>query len=144
MVLKLPATISCTLEKPRVIPFSVTSSSDDSAAFSTSSASSLWSAARVIEAEQMLINCRSSDLSLTMRTYSSIDSRRGRPSVSEASHATPPTDSISLRRASSSLSVTMSTTWLWSMSSPMRAKTRWCAISAKSSERSELAASLYA
>jgi hypothetical protein len=47
---------------------------------------------------------------LTMRTYSSMERRRGRPSVREANQATPPTDSISLRRASSSERVTMSTT----------------------------------
>jgi hypothetical protein len=56
MVLKEPATMSWTLEKPRVIPFSVTSRRADSAALRTSRASSLWSAARVMELEQMLMS----------------------------------------------------------------------------------------
>jgi hypothetical protein len=64
--------------------FSPTTMSWDSAALRTSSAVSLWSAARAMAAEQMSMSWRSRLLSLTMRMYSSMTGRRGRPSVSEA------------------------------------------------------------
>ena len=65
------------------MPFSETSISACSVPLRTSSASSLWSAARAIAVWQMVMTCRKSDLSLTMRTYSSTLSWCGRPSVSE-------------------------------------------------------------
>ena len=45
----------------------------------TSMASSLWSAARAMAAEQMAMSLRSRLLSLTMRMYSSMTGRRGKP-----------------------------------------------------------------
>ena len=72
------------LEAARSMPFSLTSSSCVSAAPSTSSAVSLWSAARAIAAEQIPISFRSRLLSLTIRMYSSMTGRSGRPSVSDA------------------------------------------------------------
>ena len=78
------------------MPFSLTSSSASPPSPSTSSAVSLWSAARAIADEQISISRRSRLLSLTIRMYSSITGRRGNPSVSDARYATPPTDSTSL------------------------------------------------
>jgi hypothetical protein len=67
--------------KPPVSPFSVTFISSASATPSTSSADSLWSAARAMAMEQMPISFRNRLLSLTIRMYSSITGRRGKPSV---------------------------------------------------------------
>ena len=84
MVPKDSRTISGMPTKPRVIPRSETSIRPASAAPMTESASSLWSTARLMVVVQIPINWRASDLSLTMRTYSSMLTRRGKPSVSEA------------------------------------------------------------
>ena len=78
------ATILSSPSSPCVSPFSLTSSSCDSVTSRTPIASSLWSAARAIADEQIIISFRSRLLSLTIRMYSSITGRRGKPSVSDA------------------------------------------------------------
>ena len=80
----IPVGAACVAAVILCWPFSPTTSSCDSAAFSTSSAVSLWSAARAITLEQISIICRSRLLSLTILMYSSITGRRGSPSVNDA------------------------------------------------------------